>query len=55
MNDLPKDIQELIQMAVLYFGDGAPQAAADRLRKAADLMQDASDRRAEYIASLQDA
>ena len=55
MNDLPENIRELIEMAALYFGDGAPQAAADRLRKAADLVQEIADHRDEFIASLQDA
>lgn len=45
MNDLPENIQELVQMAALYFGDGAPQTAADRMRKAADLMQEIADQR----------
>lgn len=55
MNDLPENIQELIQMAAIYFGDGAPQTAANRLRKAADLVQEIADQRAEFISSLQDA
>ena len=52
MTDFPKNIQELLQMAAIYFGDGAPQTAADRLRSAADLVQEIADQRAEFIASL---
>lgn len=55
MTDLPTNVKELIQMAAIYFGDGAPQTAADRLRKAADLVQEIADQRAEFIASLTEA
>ena len=55
MDELPSNIQELVNLASMYFGDGAPQTAADRLHEAADLVQEIADQRAEFIASLPDA
>ena len=36
MDNLPEHIQALIEMASLYFSDGALNTSADRLQQAAD-------------------
>lgn len=50
MNDFPENVRDLIGMASLYFGDGAAQTAADRLKKAAEEVQKIADGKAAYIA-----
>lgn len=35
---ISEEVAELVQMAGIYLADGAPRTAADRLRKAADLL-----------------
>lgn len=51
MNELPENVKELVQMASLYFGDGAPQTAADRLRAAADILQEIANKKAAEAAA----
>lgn len=49
---MPEHIKELIQLAEIYFEDGAPNTAADRLRQAADEMELIAERRNEMIKEL---
>lgn len=42
---LSERIGELIQLSAIYFGDGAPKTAANKLREAADLLDAEADRR----------
>ena len=44
--DMPGHIQKMIVLAGLYFDDGAPFTAAEKLRDAADAMQVMADQRA---------
>ncbi|KIC38135.1 hypothetical protein RA27_20405 [Ruegeria sp. ANG-R] len=49
---MPEHIQALIDLAQIYFEDGAPITAADRLRSAADEMQKIADQRLALIAEI---
>ena len=40
---LSEQVSELVQLAGIYLADGAPRTAADRLRKAATLLDDFAD------------
>ena len=45
MSDLHESVGELIELAGIYWADGAPRTAAKRLRQAADLLEQEAERR----------
>ncbi len=54
MASSPKDhdrVGELIELAGIYFVDGAPRTAAIRLRAAADLCDEIADRKDAHFAA----
>ena len=52
MPKFPKHINEQVTLAAIYFEDGAPHTAADRLQAAADAMRQIASARDAYIAGL---
>jgi hypothetical protein len=49
---MPEHILKLIELAKIYFQDGAPHTAADRLQSAADDMRDIARARDRKIEKL---
>lgn len=49
---MPKSIDDLIELAKVYFEDGAPATSADKWREAAAAMQEIAEERQAYLLGV---